>query len=218
MAGTGNRTSNWWTAWGLLILVWAAFPLLWMVSLAFRSPDSFGSGPTFWPKEWTWENFSTVFSDELFTWLKTLVFHYYNEVYLYWSMLQNEQDKRIRSIWELHLEMELGQLQAACDLLRRYEGIEPEELLPPSLPDTPVTFEPNKDYVREILASQVDLRTDGVDYVLDSDLPADHRSRQYRERINFGGVPSELKISRTSSLSTSLRACSTVFGGEYASS
>ncbi len=67
MAGTGNRTSNWWTAWGLLILVWAAFPLLWMVSLAFRSPDSFGSGPTFWPKEWTWENFSTVFSDELFT-------------------------------------------------------------------------------------------------------------------------------------------------------
>ena len=29
----------------------------------------------------------------------------------------------------------------------------------------------------------------------------------------FGGVPSELKISSTSSLSTSLRACSTVFGG-----
>ena len=30
----------------------------------------------------------------------------------------------------------------------------------------------------------------------------------------FDGVPSELKISRTSSLSTSLRACSTAFGGE----
>ena len=30
----------------------------------------------------------------------------------------------------------------------------------------------------------------------------------------FGGVPSELKMRRTSSLSTSLRACSTVFGGE----
>ena len=34
----------------------------------------------------------------------------------------------------------------------------------------------------------------------------------------FGGVPSELKISSTSSLSTSLRACSTVLGGLYASS
>src|SRR6267143_2001628 len=32
------------------------------------------------------------------------------------------------------------------------------------------------------------------------------------------GVPSELKINRTSSLSTSLRACSTAFGGLYASS
>jgi len=30
----------------------------------------------------------------------------------------------------------------------------------------------------------------------------------------FDGVPSELKISSTSSLSTSLRACSTAFGGE----
>ena len=30
----------------------------------------------------------------------------------------------------------------------------------------------------------------------------------------FGGVPSELKMNSTSSLSTSLRACSTVFGGE----
>ena len=54
--------------------------------------------------------------------------------------------------------MEIGQLQAACDLLRRYEGIEPEEILPAALPDTPVTFEPNKDYVREILATQIDLR------------------------------------------------------------
>ena len=129
--------------------------------------------------------------DPLDSWLKTLVFHEYNEVYLYWSMLQNEQDRRIAAIWELHLAMELGQLQAACDLLRRYEGIEPEELLPPSLPDTPVTFEPNKDYVREILASQIDLATDGFDYVPSHNLPEDHRSRMHRERINAGGAPSE---------------------------
>jgi len=65
---TGNRSSNWWTAWGVLILVWAMFPLLWMASLAFRSPETFRDGePGFWPSEWTWENFRTVFSDELFT-------------------------------------------------------------------------------------------------------------------------------------------------------
>jgi hypothetical protein len=132
--------------------------------------------------------------DPLDSWLKQLMFHKYNEIYLYWSMLQNEQDKRIAAIWELHLNMEIGQLHAVSDILRRYEGIEPEELLPPALPDTPVTFEPNKDYVRGILATQIDLRADGIDYVDDSELPENHRSRQYRNIVNAGGTPSELVI------------------------
>jgi hypothetical protein len=137
--------------------------------------------------------------DPLDSWLKQLVFHEYNEVYLYWSMLQNEEDRRIKALWELHLDMELGQLQVACDLLRRFEGIEADELLPPALPDTPVTFEPNKDYVRKVLASQVDLATDGLTYVRDADLPDDHRSRRYREVVNAGGAPSELVITENRS-------------------
>jgi hypothetical protein len=132
--------------------------------------------------------------DPLDSWLKQLVFHEYNETYLYWSMLQSEEDRRIKSIWELHLDMEIGQLHAACDLLRRYEGIEPEAILPEALPDTPVTFEPNKDYVREILATQIDLAADGLDYVADAELPADHRSRRYRDVVNAGGAPSEMVI------------------------
>jgi hypothetical protein len=132
--------------------------------------------------------------DPLDSWLKQLVFHEYNEVYLYWSMLQNEDDRRIKALWELHLDMELGQLQVAGDLLRRFEGIEPAELLPPALPDTPVTFEPNKEYVRAILAEQIDLRTDGFDYVNAAELAPDHRSLVYREKVNAGGVPSEQVI------------------------
>jgi hypothetical protein len=137
--------------------------------------------------------------DPLDSWIKQLVFHEYNEVYLYWSMLQNEEDRRIREIWERHLDMEIGQLHAACDLLRRYEGIEPEEILPPALPDTPVTFEPNKNYVREILATQIGLGTDGIDYVDSAHLPQDHRSRRYREIVNAGGAPSELVIDKNRS-------------------
>jgi hypothetical protein len=132
--------------------------------------------------------------DPLDSWLKQLVFHEYNEVYLYWSMLQQETDQRIKRVWELHLEMELGQLQVACDLLRRYEGVEAAEILPKELPDTPVAFEPNKQYVRQILASQVDLRTDGVDYVDVDDLPSDHRFFEYQEKVNAGGSPSEQVI------------------------
>ena len=34
--------------------------------------------------------------DPLDSWLKQLVFHEYNEIYLYWSMLQQETDERIK--------------------------------------------------------------------------------------------------------------------------
>lgn len=127
--------------------------------------------------------------DPLDSWLKELVFHEYNEVYLYWSMLQQESDPRIKSIWELHCNMEIGQLQAACDLLRRFEGVEPEEILPESLPATPITFESNKDYVRDVLATQIELRTDGLGYVSVNELPKSHRYFEFQQKVNEGGSP-----------------------------
>jgi multiple sugar transport system permease protein len=64
----GDRVSRWWTVWGVLILVWALFPILWMVSLSFKDPNTFRSqAPTFFPKKWVWTNYKTVFSDTLFT-------------------------------------------------------------------------------------------------------------------------------------------------------
>jgi len=132
--------------------------------------------------------------DPLDTWLRQWVFHEYNEIYLYWSMAQQETDARIRSIWEQHCEMEIGQLHVACDFLRRYEGVEPEEILPPALPDVPVTFESNKAYVREVLTAQVDLRTDGLDYVPESELPSDHRFFAWQSRVNGGGEFGEAVI------------------------
>jgi multiple sugar transport system permease protein len=64
----GQRTSRWWTVSGLLILVWALFPLLWMLSLSFKDPNTFRSAsPTFFPAHWVWTNYKTVFSDSLFT-------------------------------------------------------------------------------------------------------------------------------------------------------
>jgi hypothetical protein len=129
--------------------------------------------------------------DPLESWLEQLVFHEYNEVYLYHSFLEDETDERMRKIWELHLNMEITQLQIAAELLRKYEGKEAAEILPPALPQ-PTKFQSNKDYVRQVLAEQIDLRADGTDFV-----PADQepeRSRSYRERVNSGGVPTEQVI------------------------
>jgi multiple sugar transport system permease protein len=64
----GRRTSGWWTFWGVVILLWALFPLLWMVSLSFKDPATFRSGtPAFFPETWSWANYQSVFSDQLFT-------------------------------------------------------------------------------------------------------------------------------------------------------
>jgi multiple sugar transport system permease protein len=64
----GRRAKLWWTVAGCGILVWALFPLLWMVSLSFKDPTTFRSeSPTFFPKEWVWTNYHTVLSDTLFT-------------------------------------------------------------------------------------------------------------------------------------------------------
>ncbi|HEV7535480.1 MAG TPA: hypothetical protein VGP90_07575, partial [Acidimicrobiia bacterium] len=71
-----------------------------------------------------------------------------------------------------------------------YEGKEPEELLPPELP-LGVKFQSNKDYVRTVLAEQIDLRSDGPDYVALDTLPKGQRSFVYQETVNAGGNPSE---------------------------
>jgi hypothetical protein len=132
--------------------------------------------------------------DPLDSWIKQWVFHEYNEVYLYWSMLQQESDRRIKSIWERHCDMEIGQLKVACEYLMRFEGVDPREILPRELPDVPVTFEPNKEYVREVLATQVDLRTDGLDFVPLGDLPKGHRYFDVQKRMDTSKAPSEQVI------------------------
>ena len=124
------------------------------------------------------------------TWWERLVNHEYNECYLYYSFLQQEPDPAVKRVWELHLNMELAHLQTACDLLRRFDGREPEELLPSELPE-PVRFEPNKEYVRHLLATQIDLTTLGAGYVRDM-----HERFEWMQRQVNGGEkpPSEVVI------------------------
>jgi hypothetical protein len=128
--------------------------------------------------------------DPAMTWCENLVWHKYNEVYLYHSMMEQESDARIRALWELHCNMEITHLKDAVDLLRRFEGREPEEIgLPATLP-VPVTFESNKDYVRQVLAAQVDMTTDRTEYGAEPH----PRYEQYQAAVNDGLVPSEAVI------------------------
>ncbi|HEY8459482.1 MAG TPA: hypothetical protein VIM99_03830 [Blastocatellia bacterium] len=132
--------------------------------------------------------------DPVESWFQQEVFHHYNECYLYHSFMSQEPDPRIRAIWELHLGMEIEHLRVACDMMRRYEGIEAEEILPAELPQ-PTLFQENKDYVRQILASQVDLRTIGTQFIPLNQMPKDAKYFEYQSAVNSGGfVPSEQVI------------------------
>jgi hypothetical protein len=125
------------------------------------------------------------------SWFEQLVHHEYNECYLYHSFASQESDRRVRAVWELHLGMEIEQLKVACDLMRRYDGRDPEEVLPPALPEPAVLFEPNKDYVRTVLAEQEDLNALGQGYVRD----AHKRYQGYQDAIHGDGPdPSEQVI------------------------
>jgi hypothetical protein len=117
------------------------------------------------------------------TWWERLVNHEYNECYLYYSFMQTESDRRIKAIWELHLNMELEHLRVACDLMRQHDGREPEEVVAPELPNV-LTFEPNKGYLRELIATQVDLTTLGTGYVREA-----HERFQRMQQALMGDEP-----------------------------
>lgn len=130
--------------------------------------------------------------DGSLSWFEQLLLHEYNECYLYHSFFEQEVDPKIKAIWELHLQMEIGQLHAACDLVRTHEDRDPEELLPSELPDV-LTFEPNKEYLRHLLGTQMDLTTLGTGYVGDQH----ERFVRMQETLHSGTTPaSDLVVER----------------------
>ncbi|HEY0478426.1 MAG TPA: hypothetical protein VGD37_12965 [Kofleriaceae bacterium] len=123
------------------------------------------------------------------TWLEKWLLHECNEVYTYWSCLEQEQNPRLKALWDRFVSYELGQMHFVMGLMRQIERRDPEELLPASLPD-PIKYESQRDFVREVLANEVDLRTDGTEIV-----PRDRESAlstRYRDQVNSAGSPSEL--------------------------
>src|SRR5690606_9237646 len=134
--------------------------------------------------------------DPSLSWLTNLVLHEYNECWLYWSWMQTETDPRIKAIWELHLAMELEHLRIARESTKVIEGFDPAELLPAKGLPEPVTFEPNKAYVRDVLERTVDWTGYDAVFVPTTALPPDHRYFAYQRVVNAGGVPSVEVIDR----------------------
>jgi hypothetical protein len=113
------------------------------------------------------------------------------EVYAYYSCLQQERNKRVKAIWQRFTDYELGQLHYVMDLYRKIEKRDPAEVLPSALPD-PVEFTSHRDFIRETVEKEKDLRAQGTGFIpMDREGPGSP-SMAYRHRVNSQGSPSEI--------------------------
>jgi hypothetical protein len=123
------------------------------------------------------------------TWLEKWLLHEMNEVYTYWSCAEQETNPRIRKMWEMFVDFELGHLHHVMDLMRSIEKRDPEELLPKKgvLPK-PLAFRSNRELVRKVLLEEVDYRAIGPTMGM---VEESAETLAYRDAVNAHGSPSE---------------------------
>lgn len=123
------------------------------------------------------------------TFLEMWLLHEATEVYAYYSCAQSESNPRIKALWERFVDYELGHVQHVAELMRQHERRDPAEILAEALP-APLQFKSQRDFIRQVLADEIDLRADGPDFV---DRGRESQaSLDYRARLNADGSPSTL--------------------------
>lgn len=123
-------------------------------------------------------------------WEKLLI-HEFTEVCNYYTCVEDEVDERIKKTWELFLDIELGHLQIAADLFKKYEKRDPEEVIGSEIV-IPCRFKSQKNYVKEILKTQVDKRLESEgEFTTISKLSSNWPSYKVQEKQNELGAPSE---------------------------
>ena len=122
------------------------------------------------------------------SWIEQWVLHEANECYNYYSCVAHETNHHIRAIWERFLDYELGHFHLACDALKQFERRDPAEIINADFTH-PMDFRSQREFVRKVLASEVDLRTDGTQFVAKPHESI--MSRAYRASVNAHGSPSE---------------------------
>jgi hypothetical protein len=120
--------------------------------------------------------------------LEQWLLHEASEVYNYYGCMISESCPRVRAIWERFLQYELGHLHLVMDLMQRLEDRDPMSILPSVLP-APVEYHSHRQFIREVLRTEVDLRARGKEFVSKED--ESEATGRYRGRINQAGSPSQ---------------------------
>ena len=135
--------------------------------------------------------------DPTCSWLEMWVLHEYTEAYLYFSAMQEENDKNIKEIFQNNFEMECAHLKIACKLLEKYEGKKYNSVIGDGEFPTLLKLGTNKQYVRDVLERTVLLTNNRQDYINVLELDANADFFYYQSRfINEETTPSHVVIEK----------------------
>ena len=124
--------------------------------------------------------------------LEKWLLHEATEVYNYYSCATYETNPRVKQIWERFVDYELGHLHMVMELFKKMENRDPAEVLPQTLPEL-IDYQSHRQFVRETLNNEVDLRAAGTRFINVEDEPEQApASIAYREQMNSEGSPSEI--------------------------
>ncbi len=123
-----------------------------------------------------------------------LLLHEFTEVCTYHNCYEDEENEKLKAIWEEFLAIEIDHLHTAAELFKKYEKRDPQEVIGEEVVH-PCHFESQKEYVGKILNEQIDKRlgTD-KDYLYVKDLPDDWASYEIQKTVGEDGSPSEVTI------------------------
>ena len=125
------------------------------------------------------------------SWYEKLLLHEFTEVCTYYTCMIDEVDDRLKKIWEMFLDFEIGHLKVAADIFKKREKRDPEEVIGTDIV-IPCRFMSQKDYVKKVLMAEIQKRATGdKGYANIKDLPEDWASYAIQEKANEEGSPTE---------------------------
>jgi len=102
--------------------------------------------------------------------------------------MQAESNPRIKAIWERFLDYELGHLELVRKLFKDSERRDPAEVLGAD-GLVPLVYKSQRDFVRQVLAKEVDYRAIGTEFNDRGD--ESEATLAYRNQLNASGSPSQ---------------------------
>ncbi len=111
-----------------------------------------------------------------------------NEVWNYAGCAAQEDNPRVKAMWERFLDYELGHFQMVLKLFKDIERRDPAEVLGDGTLPKFIEFRSHRDFVRKVVEEESGMRKDGTQFV-DTDEEG-QTSIAYRDAVNADGSPS----------------------------